>query len=148
MSEIRTFDTGATRDTDTGKHDPEGFLSPLVIARFNKYMHKHREQADGSVRSSDNWQKGIPLEAYMKSGWRHFLDLWHLHRGYPGPTGNDLEETLCAVMFNAMGYLHAVLKTGQVQTHSTDAWDAAYEKVTGKKAADHWSRRARIGKVS
>ena len=27
----RVFETGATRDTDAGKPDYEGFLSPLVI---------------------------------------------------------------------------------------------------------------------
>ncbi len=99
---MREFETGATRDTDEGKHDYEGFLSPLVIERFGEYMTKHRKQADGNLRDSDNWQKGIPQDAYMKSGWRHFLDWWKFHRGH----GGDIEEILCAVMFNVMGYLH------------------------------------------
>ena len=105
---MRTFDTGATRDTDTGKLDYEGFLSPLVLERYARYMHQNRVQADGSLRDSDNWQKGIPLEAYMKSGWRHFFDWWKEHRGHDTPDG--LEDALCALLFNTQGYLHEVLR--------------------------------------
>jgi hypothetical protein len=69
-------------------------------------MNKNRVQSNGSVRDSDNWQKGIPTVAYMKSLWRHFMEVWTLHRAW---TNGDLEEALCAVMFNAMGYLHELL---------------------------------------
>lgn len=107
-SQIRQFDTGATRDSDADKPDPEGFLSPLVIQRYSKYMHENRKMRDGSKRSSDNWQKGIPREAYIKSAWRHFLDWWLFHRGHCGR--ETLEEALCGLLFNTMGYLHEVLK--------------------------------------
>lgn len=102
---MRKFDTGATRDTDENKYDYEGFLSPLVIERFGEYMHKHRFQADGVIRDSDNWQKGIPREAYMKSMWRHFFSVW---KGYR--RGNDVREDLCALLFNVQGMLHEDLK--------------------------------------
>lgn len=105
---MREFTTGAKRDTDDGKFDYEGFLSPLVLARFAGYMHQHRVQADGGLRDSDNWQKGIPRSVYIKSAWRHFMAWWQEHRGYGSPEG--LEETLCAMIFNAQGYLHEVLK--------------------------------------
>jgi hypothetical protein len=104
---MRRFDTGATRDTDEGKFDFEGFLSPAVIEAFARYMHSKRRMPDGGTRDSDNWQKGIPLDVYMKSTWRHFFDLWKAHRGLPAP---PLEETLCALLFNAQGYLHEHLK--------------------------------------
>lgn len=104
-AQIRTFDTGATRDTDANKPDFEGFLSPSVIERYGQYMNKNRLQKDGSIRDSDNWQKGIPLSAYMKSGFRHFIDWWRGHR-----SEEDVEEALCALIFNASGYLHEVLK--------------------------------------
>lgn len=110
MAEMREFSTGATRNTDAAKHDPEGFLSPLVIERFCQYMHTHRLQADGRLRDSDNWQKGIPLQAYMKSAWRHFLDVWYHHREVSAQALEPLEEALCALLFNVSGYLHEVLK--------------------------------------
>ena len=79
------FPTGATRDQDHDKPDYEGFLSPLVIERYGQYMHGHRLQLDGKLRPSDNWQKGIPLDKYMKSLWRHFFAAWKLHRDEPHP---------------------------------------------------------------
>ena len=109
---MRTFETGATRDGDETKYDYEGFLSPLVLERYAAYMHEHRLQADGQLRDSDNWQKGIPLSAYMKSAWRHFIEWWRIHRRGPSPVvpDEDLEDALCALMFNVQGYLHEVLK--------------------------------------
>lgn len=107
---MRTFETGATRDSDLGKYDYEGFFSPLVMERFGQYMHKHRTQADGNLRDSDNWQKGITPEAYMKSLWRHFMDMWSLHRGWKRIAREEMEEALCAILFNVMGYLHELLK--------------------------------------
>jgi hypothetical protein len=105
---MRQFTTGATRDSDTDKYDYEGFLSPLVLERYGEYMHKHRKQADGKLRDSDNWQKGIPKDAYMKSGWRHFMDWWKEHRKIASREG--LEDALCALLFNVMGYLHETIK--------------------------------------
>ena len=109
-SSMRQFDTGATRNVDSNKLDYEGFLSPSVLKRYAEYLNKHRVQADGQIRDSDNWQKGIPMEVYMKSMWRHFHDMWSQHRGII--TENDLEESICAVIFNASGYLFEKLKTG------------------------------------
>ena len=105
---IRQFGTGATRDTEEGKPDYEGYFSPLVFERFGVYMTKHRVQSDGTLRASDNWKKGIPLDAYVKSLWRHFMDLWMAHRWWK-PV-ELLEEALCAIIFNAQGYLHELLK--------------------------------------
>lgn len=106
--QIREFDTGATRDTDTNKYDYEAFLSPLVIEAFGRYMHKNRLQKDGTLRDGDNWQKGIPQEAYMKSGFRHFVEWWKAHRKIE--SDENLEDALCALIFNAQGYLHEHLK--------------------------------------
>lgn len=105
---LREFESGATRDTDTGKLDYEGFLSPAVLECYAQYMHKHRVQTDGSLRASDNWQKGMPFEVYMKSLWRHFKDVWSEHRGLGSQDG--LKDALCGVLFNTMGYLHETLK--------------------------------------
>ncbi len=121
---MRTFESGATRDNDETKVDFEGFFSPLVFKRFSEYMHKHRVQADGKLRDSDNWQNGIPISAYMKSWWRHFMDVWIQYRRnlFSNETPNlmlqaidieDLEgisEALCAALFNNMGMLHEIEK--------------------------------------
>jgi hypothetical protein len=118
---VRQFGTGATRDLDANKLDFEGFLSPLVLERYAEHMHKARKMPDGSMRESDNWQLGIPVVAYMKSLFRHFFSVWKLHRGLPvsevvrGETiHKDLETELCAVLFNASGMLHEVLKAKRV----------------------------------
>ena len=110
---VRQFETGATRSADAARYDPEGFLSPLVIERFCEYMNKHRQQPDGTIRDSDNWQKGMPLDTYMKGMWRHFLHLWTRHRGHvvrDEKAAADIEEDLCALLFNVQGYLHERLK--------------------------------------
>lgn len=108
---MRQFETGATRDTDDSKLDYEGFLSPVVIKRYAQYMHKHRIQADGGLRDADNWQKGMPTGVYIKSLLRHFMDLWLLHRGRGDEAvSDDIEETLCAILFNTMGYLNELIR--------------------------------------
>ena len=116
---MRNFETGATRDSEEGKNDYEGFYHPLVVEAFGDYMNKHRIQADGKLRDSDNWQKGIPKTAYMKSLWRHFLDMWFIHRGYKRSdkkTGEELtmSEVLCSILFNVQGYLYEVLKEDKI----------------------------------
>ena len=113
MNDVRKFDTGATRSADAGRYDPEGFLSPLALERYCIYMQQHQLQADGTIRPSDNWQKGLPLDTYMKGMTRHHLHLWLRHRGHPvadDKAGTSIEEDLCALLFNVQGMLHEVLK--------------------------------------
>jgi len=106
---IRIFETGATRDSDNDKLDFDGFLSPQVIKRYAIYMNKHKLQTNGELRDSDNWKKRIPISQYMKSLWRHFFDVWSLHT--EGNIKTEIaEEALCAVIFNASGMLHEILK--------------------------------------
>lgn len=111
---MRQFETGATRNDTGDKFDYEGFINPEVLHAFGEYMHLHRRQRDGSVRDSDNWQRGIPFQAYTKSLVRHVIDLWRMERGF-SPTNPDTnaphtkEELCCAIMFNVMGYLKELL---------------------------------------
>jgi hypothetical protein len=121
----RAFNTGATRDTDEGKLDFEGFLSPLVLERYAEHMHVARKMPDGAMRASDNWQLGIPLVVYMKSMWRHFFAVWKLHRGLKvtevvrGETiVKDIETELCALRFNVDGMLHEILKAKAAKPQS------------------------------
>jgi hypothetical protein len=101
---VRQFATGATRDTDTGKYDYAGFLSPLVLQHYAAYMYKHRFQADRTLRASDNWKKGMPELEYLKSAIRHMMDVWLQYEEVP--SNCDVQDSLCAVLFNVMGILH------------------------------------------
>jgi len=107
-NQVRRFDSGATRDQDLNKIDFEGFLSPIVLEEFGKYMLKHQKQANGELRPSDNWQKGMPRDVYMKSAWRHFHDWWMEHREYESREG--MKDALNGLLFNVMGYMHELLK--------------------------------------
>lgn len=146
MTEMRQFNTGATRNVDTNKYDYEAFLSPLVLEAYAAYMHKNRFQADGKIRDGDNWQKGIPKDAYMKSAFRHFMDLWKEHRGIP--TEEGLEQALTALLFNIMGYLHEIKKAELVQYETAmedlnkPAWRGeGLENFIFDPAANHFTHR-------
>lgn len=103
---IRTFSTGATRDTENGKYEYGGFLSPLALRRYAAYMHQHRIQADGKLRSSSNWKKGIPEAVYLESLLRHVMDLWLHHDGVGEVARESVDDALCGILFNAFGTLH------------------------------------------
>lgn len=118
---MRTFDTGATRDSEAGKFDYEGFMSPLVVRRFGAYMYSHRVQADGALRSGENWQRGIPKEVYIKSAFRHFVDWWLAHRGHR--PAKVMEDALCGLLFNVQGYLHELLIERARGTHEQEKLD-------------------------
>jgi hypothetical protein len=120
---VRQFSSGATRSSDEGKIDYEGFLSFPVLELYGTYMTKHRVQVDGSLRSSSNWKKGIPLVgegSYIKAFTRHSFELVALAAGYTParvkrelPTASHRErilDTACAVLFNVQGFLHEALK--------------------------------------
>lgn len=109
---IREFESGATRSSAVGRYDPEGYCSPLVEERFAEYMLKHQFQADGTRRESDNWQLGMTFWSYMKGMKRHVLHLWLRHRGHTPKdeaAAANIQEDLCAIIFNAQGYLHSLL---------------------------------------
>lgn len=111
---MREFSTGATRDDDIQKIDPEGFLSPIVLERYCQYLHKHRIQADGKLRASDNWQKTFGdnhFSVCLKSAFRHFMDVWLYHRGYK--RNLDIQDSICATIFNLQAYLFKLLDDGR-----------------------------------
>lgn len=124
---IREFATGASRDTEEGKLDFEAFLSPEVLQRFAEYMHENRKMADGSLRDGDNWQKGIPVSAYMKSLWRHFMTVWRAYRR----DERLPEQELCAMLFNVQGLLFETLVGLEVPLPPLDEALAAYQRTGG-----------------
>lgn len=128
MNEIRTFESGANRNSAQGKLDGEGFNNPLVDVIFDCYMHRHRKLQDGTMRDSDNWQKGIPKRELVKSGYRHYLDVRLLERGYT-PREN-VWEALGGARFNISALmLEEALKAGFDKMSP----DAIYEVMYGEK---------------
>lgn len=107
---MREFKTGATRDEDNDKPDYAGYLSALVIKRFGQYMLKHQRQKDGTKRGSNNWKKGIPKDAYVSSLARHHEDVQLYFEGFDKEMTEALEDSLCAIIFNAQGLLYEILK--------------------------------------
>lgn len=108
---LRTFASGATRDTATDKPEPWGFTSALVEKAFGEYMQRHQVQSDGQKRPSNNWTKGIPVVEYKHSLSRHVQDLRLIMEGFESEARTfDLIETLCAIRFNIDGLLYETLK--------------------------------------
>lgn len=109
---MRTFDTGATRDSVAGKLSYMKALSPEVIEAYIMYLDKHRKQSDGSMREFDNWKFGIDKWTYLDSLLRHDKAVWKLMLGYAvsdnhGPV--TLLDSLMAVIFNATGLAYELL---------------------------------------
>jgi len=113
MSEIRTFPSGATRDTEKGKLSYIRALDPLVMERYVEYIGEHRVRSDGGLRDWDNWKRGIPREVYLDSAFRHLMNVWMIHENInvenPHDGHVDIENALCGLIFNATGYLYEIL---------------------------------------
>jgi hypothetical protein len=129
---MREFESGATRDDATDKLDFRGFLSIQVLRRYARYMHKHRKQADGQLRDSDNWKHGIPQKAYLESAWRHFLD-WAELADTEDPPSAEVQEAACALLFNIMGWLHEEMH----ECGSREAEDIAAAQVRLDEATQY-----------
>lgn len=114
--EIRQFETGATRDTDANKPSYVKALSPIALQYYVNYLGHHRVQSDGSLRDWDNWKKGIPQDVYLDGLGRHKMAVWLLCHGFPSSDNHGpvtLKDSLCGVIFNAMGMLHEILQKEQ-----------------------------------
>lgn len=109
---MREFDTGAVRDTSEGKLSYVKGLSPIVLRRYLQYLDVHKTQADGNIRTFDNWKRGISKEVYLDSLVRHTMDVWLLCDGFTAEDNHGLviiENALCGIIFNSTGMLHELL---------------------------------------
>jgi hypothetical protein len=102
---MRAFGSGATRDGDLQKADPEGCFHPLVLKAVSDYMMRHSFLPDGTRRPADNWMFGMPRKVWRKSLERHWLDVKLIDRGCAKDAREPMVDALCAVIFNAQGRL-------------------------------------------
>lgn len=128
---IRQFDSGATRDTVEGKLSYVRILSPIALRRYVEYMNFHAKQSDGTMREPDNWKSGFPIETYLDSLGRHLVAAWLLQQGFTetdnhGPV--TLEDSLCGIVFNAMGWLHEILKEKPTEFVCPAGWVIRFYK--------------------
>lgn len=134
---IIQYESGAKREADEDKVDPEGFLSPIVIEAYSQYMHFNRKMPDGTMRDGDDWQQGIPFNRLMRSMWRHFKDCWLEHRLWPTKQGRVFN--LCALLFNTQAYLHQVL------TQDPHAFEKAMRDAEKRREKEWGVQKEKIG---
>lgn len=114
----REFTTGAKRDTEEGKLRFHAALSPYALEAWVDYCRRHNNQVH---RCEENWKRGMPLESFISSHFRHAHHWWKMHDTTLGNGDltegerRELIEALCAVLFNAHGYLHELTKPGERQ---------------------------------
>jgi len=122
-NKIRQFESGATRDTDVGKLNYIRALSPIVLQYYVEYLGGHRTQPDGSMRDWDNWKRGMDKQIYLEGQDRHHRAVWLLSQGFPASDNHGqvtMKDSLCGVIFNAMGMLHEILKEESSQNKTLE----------------------------
>jgi hypothetical protein len=116
VGEGRYYEGGAYRDTADGKYVYNGFLSPLVLREFARYMHKHRLQSDGHMREADNWKKGLKVQDTFESFMRHVWDIWLEFDGEPSRDG--MFEALGGALFNLQALWLELLRDNRAARQS------------------------------
>jgi len=113
----REFETGANRNSAEGKLEYHGFNSPVVDLAYGKYMHKHRFLEDGTLRDSDNWKKGFPIQVIRTSIGTHNKDYELIMDGYTvmeNGKETTLIDALMGLRFNVNAHLHELLKGDKI----------------------------------
>jgi hypothetical protein len=106
---MRTFETGAVRDSETGKADYVETISWTAFGRYADYMTgKKTKYGEG------NFKKGIPIDVYETSMVRHIQK--YLANKYEGAQLEPAEDHLSAILFNVFGIMHE-----EARAHSADA---------------------------
>jgi len=103
---MRTFNTGAVRDSEDGKPDFIETQSPLADWRFAQYMTgKKKKYGEG------NFKKGIDKDSYERSLERHWVKYKALQdcQKYGWPVQDWMEpneDHASAIRFNINGIMH------------------------------------------
>lgn len=101
--EIRTFNTGANRNSDVGKVRYHGALSPLFVKGYGEYIEENSLLPDGTRRSNGNWQNlfGTPEEheeVCNESKYRHYEDYRLIKDGFLEQSRPYLEDGITNVI--------------------------------------------------
>lgn len=89
---VRTFETGAVRDSNEGKSRPD-LISPYFTERLGHRLAYGIKQG----YPAHNWEMGIPDEAFLESLERHLVAY---------KMGKTDEDHAAAIAFNIMGIIH------------------------------------------
>jgi hypothetical protein len=98
-AKIRTFESGAIRDSGEGKEDYIETISWIAMKRYAQYMTGKK-----SKYGAGNFKKGIPIESYESSLLRHIQK--YLANKYENGNVEKEEDHLSAILFNAFGIIH------------------------------------------
>ena len=91
MSDKRTFESGAVRNTAKGKGRFD-LISPTALMRTAK-----RYEMGTESYPERNWEKGIPFSSCVDSAMRHLVQ-WL--------DGDRSEDHLAGVVFNIFAIMH------------------------------------------
>jgi hypothetical protein len=96
------------------------FMDSKVLKTYAGYLTRHRATPDGNVREPDNWKKGIPTQNYVDSLWRHLMDVWLWSQDHESEMAETIEDSLCAILFNAHGLLYELQKGNAGDARKTE----------------------------
>ena len=96
---IRTFKSGAIRDSQEGKESYGETISWTAFKRYAQYMTGKKEKY-----GSGNFKKGIDIDSYEESLIRHYQK--YMENKYEGGNVEVNEDHMSAIVFNAMGIMH------------------------------------------
>jgi hypothetical protein len=108
--ERQQFETGAQRDTETGKGRP-ALQSPFAMRRRAALLER------GAVKyDARNWEKGMPFSRVLDSTFRHLIDYM---------AGDREEDHLAAITFNTDALMHyeEMIKRGVLPVELNDLPD-------------------------
>ena len=95
----RVFESGAQRDSDLGKEDYVESVSWIALQRYANYM-----KVQESKYGRGNWKKGIPIQEYEKSMFRHIQK--YFANKYDNANLEPEVDHLSAAWFNLQGLIH------------------------------------------
>lgn len=99
MTNHRTFQSGAIRDSEAGKEDYIETISWTAFRRYAEYMTSKKEKY-----GAGNFKKGIDIDSYERSLVRHLQK--YLENKYEEGDREVAEDHLSGMLFNVFGIMH------------------------------------------